>query len=147
MKQEPSEPYMKSNLITETISHSQPHIACTVEFNNKRIVLLGFIDTGANMTVISESKWSAEWTLEPATRNSSSLQSIPLIKLMGPENHITNTRPFVFPLNVKDTTFLVFHLVGFLYTVCSLSRMKAEMSRRADETLDPGVGPGVENSE
>ncbi|TRZ08998.1 hypothetical protein HGM15179_018109, partial [Zosterops borbonicus] len=51
------------------------------------------------------------------------------------------------PLNVKDTTFLVFHLVSFLYMVCSLSRVRSEISRRADETPDPEVGPGVENPE
>ncbi|TRZ07881.1 hypothetical protein HGM15179_019229 [Zosterops borbonicus] len=55
------------------------------------------------------------------------------------------------PLNVKDTTFLVFHLVSFLYMVCSLSRVRSEISRRADETPDPEVGhevgPAVENPE
>ncbi|XP_064258482.1 uncharacterized protein LOC135289027 isoform X1 [Passer domesticus] len=52
-----------------------------------------------------------------------------------------------FPLNVKDTIFLVFNLVSFLYMVCSFSRMRAEMSRRADETPDPEVDPRVENPE
>ncbi|TRZ08623.1 hypothetical protein HGM15179_018484 [Zosterops borbonicus] len=51
------------------------------------------------------------------------------------------------PLNAKDTTFLVFHLVSFLYMVCSLSRVRSEISRRADETPDPEVGPGMENPE
>ncbi|KAF4797059.1 hypothetical protein TURU_077940 [Turdus rufiventris] len=60
------------------------------------------------------------------------------------------TSPFEnvqFPLDVKDTTFLVVLLVGFLYMVCSLSRMRAEMSRGADESPDPGVNPCMENPE
>ncbi|TRZ12337.1 hypothetical protein HGM15179_014757 [Zosterops borbonicus] len=56
------------------------------------------------------------------------------------------------PLNdMKDTTFLVFHMVSFLYVVCSWSRMRAEISRGAYETADPEVEPeaeaGVENPE
>ncbi|XP_017586061.1 PREDICTED: uncharacterized protein LOC108445781 [Corvus brachyrhynchos] len=53
-----------------------------------------------------------------------------------------DTSPFEnvqFPLDVRETTFLVFYLVGFLYMVCSLSRMRDEISRVADETPDPGV--------
>ncbi|KAF4805698.1 hypothetical protein TURU_000112 [Turdus rufiventris] len=52
-----------------------------------------------------------------------------------------------FPLNVKDTTFLVFHLVAFLYTVFSFSRRRAEISGGSDETPDPGVDQGKENPE
>ncbi|RMB94860.1 hypothetical protein DUI87_28664 [Hirundo rustica rustica] len=45
-----------------------------------------------------------------------------------------------FPLSVKETIFLVCHLVSLLYTVCSFSRIWAEISRGADETPDPGRG-------
>ncbi|RMC09838.1 hypothetical protein DUI87_13625 [Hirundo rustica rustica] len=48
---------------------------------------------------------------------------------------------------LEDATFLVFHLVSFLYTVCSFSRRRAEFSRGADETPDTEVDPGVENPE
>ncbi|RMC09827.1 hypothetical protein DUI87_13614 [Hirundo rustica rustica] len=45
-----------------------------------------------------------------------------------------------FPLSVKETIFLVCHLVSLLYTVCSFSRIWAEISREADKTPDPGRG-------
>ncbi|RMC17102.1 hypothetical protein DUI87_05679 [Hirundo rustica rustica] len=45
-----------------------------------------------------------------------------------------------FPLSVKETIFLVCHLVSLLYTVCSFSRIWAEISRGADESPDPGRG-------
>ncbi|XP_058720054.1 uncharacterized protein LOC131592509 [Poecile atricapillus] len=44
-----------------------------------------------------------------------------------------------FPLNVKETIFLAFNLVSFLYTVFSLSRMRAEISRGTDETPEPSM--------
>ncbi|RMC20852.1 hypothetical protein DUI87_01705 [Hirundo rustica rustica] len=47
---------------------------------------------------------------------------------------------FEFPLSVKETIFLVCHLVSLLYTVCSFSRIWAEISRGADKTPDPGRG-------
>ncbi|XP_063280754.1 uncharacterized protein LOC134565198 [Prinia subflava] len=50
-------------------------------------------------------------------------------------------------LTAKDTIFLAFNLVSFLYTVCSLYKMKAEISRGAGETPDLGVKPRVKNSE
>lgn len=34
-----------------------------------------------------------------------------------------------FPLDVKDTTFLLCYPVGFLYMVCGLSKIRAEISR------------------
>ncbi|RMB99749.1 hypothetical protein DUI87_23751 [Hirundo rustica rustica] len=52
-----------------------------------------------------------------------------------------------FPLNVKETTFMVFYLVSFLYMVHGISAMRAEMSRGADETPDPEVDPSVKNPE
>ncbi|XP_058710220.1 uncharacterized protein LOC131586907 [Poecile atricapillus] len=52
-----------------------------------------------------------------------------------------------FPLNVKDTTFLVVQLLSFLYTVCSFSRVRAEISRGANETPVPEVDSGVRNPE
>ncbi|XP_074393454.1 KH domain-containing RNA-binding protein QKI isoform X1 [Zonotrichia albicollis] len=52
-----------------------------------------------------------------------------------------------FPLNVKETIFLVFNLVSFLYMVCSFSRMRAEISRGAGETPDPEADAGVKNPE
>lgn len=47
-----------------------------------------------------------------------------------------------FPLDVKETTFLVFlvfYLVSFLYVVHSLSRIRAQISRTTAETPDPEV--------
>ncbi|XP_058709019.1 uncharacterized protein LOC131586178 [Poecile atricapillus] len=56
-----------------------------------------------------------------------------------------------FPLSVKDTTFLVTFLVvqllSFLYMVCNFSRMRAEISRGANETPVPEVDSGVRNPE
>ncbi|KAF4796457.1 hypothetical protein TURU_083962 [Turdus rufiventris] len=46
-----------------------------------------------------------------------------------------------------EPTFLVFNMVNFLYTVFSFSRMRAENSRGADETPDPGADPVMENPE
>ncbi|KAF4796458.1 hypothetical protein TURU_083965 [Turdus rufiventris] len=47
----------------------------------------------------------------------------------------------------EEPTFLVFNMVNFLYTVFSFSRMRAENSRGADETPDPGADPVMENPE
>ncbi|RMC20694.1 hypothetical protein DUI87_01546 [Hirundo rustica rustica] len=75
----------------------------------------------------------------------------PFLSLFSSESVTSLLENAQFPLNVKDTTFLVYHLVSFLYTVCSFSRMRAEISRGADETPDPEVDsevdPGVENPE
>ncbi|XP_053788900.1 uncharacterized protein LOC128782532 [Vidua chalybeata] len=50
-------------------------------------------------------------------------------------------------LTAKDTIFLLFNLITFLYTVRSLYKMKAEISRGAGETSDLGVQPRVKNPE
>lgn len=47
-----------------------------------------------------------------------------------------------FPLDVKDTTFLLCYLVGFLYMVCGLSKIRAEISRVVQTPA-----PVTENSE
>ncbi|KAM4879532.1 uncharacterized protein FYW23_015576 [Sylvia borin] len=52
-----------------------------------------------------------------------------------------------FPLSVKETIFLAFNLVSFVYTVCSLYKMKAEISKGANETSDLGVKPTKGNLE
>lgn len=44
-----------------------------------------------------------------------------------------------FPLDDKDITFLLFYLVGFLYMVCSLSEIQAEISRGVVQTPAPVV--------
>ena len=71
----------------------------------------------------------------------------PLLSFFSSESLVSLLANVQFPLNVKETLFLVFNLVSFLSIVCSLSRMRAEISRRADETPDPGVDPGMENPE
>nr|XP_041574408.1 uncharacterized protein LOC121470545 [Taeniopygia guttata] len=71
----------------------------------------------------------------------------PLLSFFSSESVISLLKKVPFPLTVKETIFLVFYLVSFLYTVCSLSRMRAEISRGAEETPDPGVHPGVRNPE
>ncbi|XP_059729002.1 uncharacterized protein LOC132341438 [Haemorhous mexicanus] len=69
----------------------------------------------------------------------------PLLSFFSSESVTSLLENVQFPLNVKETIFLVFNLVSFFYTVCCISRMRAEISRQADETPDSGVDPGVEN--
>ncbi|XP_077049308.1 uncharacterized protein LOC143696613 [Agelaius phoeniceus] len=71
----------------------------------------------------------------------------PLLSFFSYESVASVVKDVQFPLNVRETIFLVFNLVTFLYTVCCLSRMRAEISRRADETPDLGVDPGVKHPE
>ncbi|XP_059695216.1 uncharacterized protein LOC132323709 [Haemorhous mexicanus] len=71
----------------------------------------------------------------------------PFLSFFSSESVMSLFENVQFPLNVKETILLVFNPVSFLYMVCSFSRMRAEMSRGADETPDPEVDPGVENPE
>lgn len=52
-----------------------------------------------------------------------------------------------FPLVVKDTTFLWFYLVGFLFMVCSLSRIRAERSRDLPQSWKILSDVGCERTE
>ena len=71
----------------------------------------------------------------------------PLFSFLSPE-FVTSLLEYVqFPLNVKETIFLLFNLVTFLYTICSFYRIRAEISRGSDETLDLAVEPSVRNPE
>ncbi|XP_041270482.1 uncharacterized protein LOC121341206 [Onychostruthus taczanowskii] len=50
-----------------------------------------------------------------------------------------------FPLNVKETIFLAFNLLSLFYTVWSVYKMKAEISRGVRETPDSGVKQSRKN--
>ena len=69
----------------------------------------------------------------------------PLLSFFSSESLASLLENVPFPLNVKETIFLVLNLVSLLYIVCCISRMRAEISRRADEIPDSGIDPGVEN--
>ncbi|XP_050842377.1 uncharacterized protein LOC127060973 [Serinus canaria] len=69
----------------------------------------------------------------------------PLLSFFSSESVASLLENVQFPLNVKETIFLVLNLVSLLYIACCISRMRAEISRRADEIPDSGIDPGVEN--
>lgn len=94
---------------TRIISRNQPQLICMLELNTKKIILSGLIDTGADVTVISQPKWPPDWALTPALGTlsgiggtSNSLRSMQLIRFEGPKGHITTTRPFM----IKAPIFL-----------------------------------------
>ncbi|XP_059729043.1 uncharacterized protein LOC132341481 isoform X1 [Haemorhous mexicanus] len=71
----------------------------------------------------------------------------PFISFFSSESVMSLFENVQFPLNGKETMFLAFNVVSFLYIVCSFSRMRAEMSRGADKTPDPEVDSGMKNDE
>lgn len=50
-------------LWVQTISQTRPICQCTLVRGTQRIVLSGLIDTGADVTVISQAKWPSKWPL------------------------------------------------------------------------------------
>lgn len=78
---------------------------CTLSRGEQRVVLNGIIDTGADVTVISQAKWPPQWPLANVSQTlagiggaGSSHQSLELIQIQGPEGHVASVKPFVLPV-------------------------------------------------
>ena len=71
----------------------------------------------------------------------------PLFSFLSPEIFSSLLEYVQFPLTAKETVFLLFNLVTFLYTVYSFYRLRTEISRGAEETPDLGVESSVRNPE
>jgi len=63
------------------------------------------IDTGADVTVISQAKWPSQWPLANVSQTlariggtGKSHQSVELIQIKGPEGHTASVKPFVLPV-------------------------------------------------
>lgn len=78
---------------------------CTLTRGEQKVVLNGIIDTGADVTVISQAKWPPLWPLANVSQalagiggTGKSHQSLELIQVQGPEGHIASVKPFVLPV-------------------------------------------------
>lgn len=94
-------------LWTQTISDKHPTCQCTLSLQGQQITLTSILDTGADITVISQDKWPSNWALMEVPMaltgiggSSRSYQSRHLIQVTGRENHTASVRPFVLPVPI-----------------------------------------------
>ena len=92
-------------LWVQSISPQRPMHQCTLIYNDQQIALNGIIDTGADVTVISQAKWPPQWPLTNVSQTlagiggtGNSRQSLELIRIQGPEGHVASVKPFVLPV-------------------------------------------------
>lgn len=92
-------------LWVQPILHKRPLQRCTLTCGKQQIELSGIIDTGADVTVISQAKWPPRWPLANVSQvlagiggNGSSHQSLEIIQIKGPEGHVASVKPFVLPV-------------------------------------------------
>lgn len=66
---------------------------------------MGLIDTGADITALSQAKWPSQWSLAKVPQafsgiggSSHSYQSQHLILIKGPDRQLASVKPFVLPV-------------------------------------------------
>ncbi|KAF4796720.1 hypothetical protein TURU_081877 [Turdus rufiventris] len=102
-------------LWTQYIGHDQPQISCSLTYNNKTITILGMLDTGADVTVVSYAFRPKEWNLITPLNSLTEiggatlcLQSEHMILVTGPEGKIATIRFFIVqkPITVWERDLL-----------------------------------------
>lgn len=97
---------------SQTVSEKQPQMVCTLIMNAfvpSQVKLTGLLDTGADVTTISQQDWPNSWPLVSNAVGvmglggvANSLMSAKLIMIANPENQRATVRPYVTsaPLNL-----------------------------------------------
>lgn len=92
-------------LWVQAISQKRPICQCTLIRGSQQVVLSGIIDTGADVTVISQAKWPGRWPLVNVSQtlvgiggNGISRQSAELIQIQNSEGQIASIKPFILPI-------------------------------------------------
>jgi len=92
-------------LWVQSISQKRPVYQCTLIRGGQKVMLNGIIDTGADVTVISQAKWPPQWPLANVSQTLAGIggtgkshQSVELIQIQGLEGHTASIKPFVLPV-------------------------------------------------
>lgn len=92
-------------LWVQSISQKRPLCQCTLIHGTQQVILNGIIDTGADVTVISQAKWPPQWPLAAVPQALAGIggvgrshQSSELIQIKGPEGRVASVKPFVLPV-------------------------------------------------
>lgn len=83
----------------------RPTCKCTLSLRGHQVMLTGILDTGTNVTVISQAKWPPAWALTEVPQaltgiggSSFCYQSHHLNHVMRPEGHTASIKQFVLPI-------------------------------------------------
>lgn len=95
----PSEPCVAW---TKQIGSGRIKLTCTLTCLNKTITLTAFVDTAADVMIISQDYWLPEWTLVPSLDalvgirgHSNTVWSLHPVSFKGPEDRVATAKPFV----------------------------------------------------
>lgn len=89
---------------TEVVGADRPTLHCKLTDGKATAHLCGMVDTRADVTIISESKWPPQWGPKPTREtitgirgSASSMRSSALLVIKGPDGHMASIKPLVVP--------------------------------------------------
>lgn len=86
----------------EIVGRDKPMLHCKLRNGKATVYLTGMVDTGADVTIISQAEWPREWKVKPMNGritgiggSATSMRSANNIIIEGPDGHVATVQPFV----------------------------------------------------
>lgn len=86
----------------EVVGKDKPTLHCKLRNGKAVAYLMGMVDTGADVTIISRAEWPKDWSIKPMDGritgiggSATSMRSVNNIVIEGPDGHVATVRPFV----------------------------------------------------